>query len=127
MVACVTQICNSLLDKIVQFFLPLKLVNFLNTVLIDTRFMLINLWSIVHLGAGILYFFIWSKFSSNFYRGLFVWLIINIAFELFEFMLGFKGLYQELFLEEIADIIWDVIIGLLGYCLVWLFFWRRNF
>ncbi len=124
MVACVTQGCNSILDKIVQFLLPLNLVNFLNTILIDARLMLINLWSIVHLAAGILFFLIWKKFSSNFYKGFFAWLAVNLAFEAFEFTLGFKGLYPELFLEEIADIVWDIVISLLGYVLVW-FVYRK--
>lgn len=122
MVACVTAGCNSILDKIIQTILPLDLVNFLNIVIIGHRYMWINLWSIVHLIAGILFFFIWYKYSKNLWKGFIFWLIINLAFELTEFILGLKGLYSELFLEEISDIIWDIIFDVIGYCLIWIYY-----
>ena len=112
---CVTTKCNSLLDQVTQILLPESLVNFLNTQIINARFVFINLWSFVHFGSGVLAFFILTKFFKNIKQALVMWLVINIIFEIFEFSLGASGLYPGLFLEEFVDIAWDIVFSMAGF------------
>jgi len=118
----VTERGNSPLDKIVQTVLPYSLVNFLNRQIVKTDYVYLNIWSAVHFCSGILFFFIWSIFSSNFFLGFFIWLAIHTLWELLEFLLAFKGLYPALFHEEFVDSIWDTIVSLAGYAMIWLLF-----
>ncbi len=125
--ACVTTKCNTILDKLIQTFLPFKLVDFLNTELLRTNFIYLNFWSIIHILAGSLFFLIWSLFSKKFLTGLKIWGIINIIFEIIELLLGLKGLYPALFFEETIDIIWDIVTDLVGYIIMWLLYNKLYF
>lgn len=123
MTACVTDLCTSFLDKVVQTFLPEQLVTFLNTNLIRIPYFILNLWSIVHVIAGMLFFFVWNKYSTNHKLGFWIWLAFNAIFELFEYNAAKAGLYQELFVEELVDIITDLAYNQLGYYIAWK--WKR--
>ena len=121
--ARVTEQGHTILDKIVQTMLPYKLVNFLNTRFLKTKYIDLNLWSIVHLLSGIIFFFIWLLFSKNLLLGFFVWFLIHTLWEILEFLLALKGIYPALFYEEVVDIVWDTIVSLFGYVLVWVIFY----
>ena len=119
--ACVTEKCDSLLDKIVQTILPVKLVNFLNTRLIKTKYIDLNLWSFNHLASGILFFLIWYYFlPDRLILGFIINIILHAGWEIFEFVLASKGLYRELFYEYFVDIAWDTIVNIIGYVVMWL-------
>ncbi|MBU2523379.1 MAG: hypothetical protein KKE23_03770 [Nanoarchaeota archaeon] len=124
--ACVTEKCNSALDKVVQIILPYEFVHFLNRQLIKKCYIYLNIWSIIHFCLGAIFFLIWSSFFSNLPLGFFIWLLLHTIWEITEFLLALKGLYPTLFSEEFVDIIWDTIISLLGYALPWMLFvlWR---
>jgi hypothetical protein len=120
--ACVTDKCNSVLDIIVQTILPYKLVKFLNTQLVETKYVYLNLWHILHFVWGIIFFFIWVLFFENLLLGFWVWFLVHSLWEISEFLMALNGLYHELFYEEFVDIAWDTITSLLGYAVVWLIF-----
>ena len=99
----------TILDKIVDFFLPPKVVSFLGTTLVDMPYFILNYWSFVHLFSGAIFgFFFPKKFK--------LWVIINIVFEITEYILGLGG--HPLFVEETADIMWDIGWSLLGFWII---------
>lgn len=113
----VTQTGGTLLDNIVDFIIPPYIVLFLNQVLYRNFFLIINYWSFVHIFSGIIFYFIHPK-------GFILWLILNIVFEVIEFVLALGG--HPLFVEEFADIIWDILWGLIGFGLMYLIFWGKR-
>jgi hypothetical protein len=101
-----SQTGGTLLDKIVDFIIPPKVVGFLNIVIYEKRFIIINYWSFVHFFAGVIfYFFFPTKFI--------LWIWINIIFEAAEYILALGG--NPLFVEELFDTIWDILLSLLGF------------
>lgn len=97
---------NSTLDIIVDKIIPPATIDFLNTKLFENRFLFLNRWSFVHFFAGaIFYHFFPKKFK--------LWIKINIGFEVFEFILGLGG--NPLFVEEVLDTFWDIILSLFGF------------
>ena len=121
---CVTFACNTFLDKLTRFLLPSRLVEFLGTTIVKNPIIIWNYWSIVHVFTGVLFFIIWRLFSKKVFFGFIIWNLINLIFEAFEFYFASIGLYQSLFLEEIADIIWDLIMNNIiyfGYYLIKIF------
>lgn len=113
----VSQSGGTLLDKIVDFIIPSYVVLFLNQILYRNFFIIINYWSFVHFFAGITYYFIHPK-------GFLLWLIINVVFEVVEFILALSG--NPLFVEELIDIIWDILWSLIGFGLIYLVFWGKR-
>ena len=123
---CVTDKCDSILDKIVQMILPFGLVDFLNTRLIKTEYVDINLWSFVHIFSGFLFFLIWARVSNRLSLGLLIWFIVHTIWEIIEFLLALKGFYPALFFEEFVDIFWDTIVSMFGYVFLWIIFQIKN-
>ena len=109
----VSQSGGTFLDKIVDLIIPSYIVLFLNQTLYRNFWIIINYWSFVHFFAGILYYFIHPK-------GFLMWLIINVTFEIVEFVLALGG--NPLFVEEFIDIIWDILWSLIGFGLMYLIF-----
>ncbi len=102
----VSQTGGTLLDKIVDFIIPPKVVTFLNKIIYKKKFIVINYWSFVHFFAGVIfYLFFPTKFI--------LWIWINIIFEIAEYILALGG--NPLFVEELFDTIWDVLLSLLGF------------
>ncbi|MBU4501094.1 MAG: hypothetical protein KKA79_00765 [Nanoarchaeota archaeon] len=102
----VSQTGGSLLDKIVDFIIPPYIVAFLNNQIYRAPFLILNYWSFVHFFAGVLFFFL----QPNRFK---LWIIINLSFEIIEFVLGLGG--NPLFVEEFVDIFWDVLLSLSGF------------
>lgn len=112
----VSQTGGTLIDKIVDFIIPPNIVAFLNTIIYKKTFIVINYWSFVHFIAGIIfYLFFPTKFI--------LWAWINIIFELAEYVLALGG--NPLFVEELFDTFWDILLSLLGFLMaswvVWIF------
>jgi hypothetical protein len=97
---------SSTLDKIVDAIIPRPIVDYLNTPIYRKGPLNFNYWSIVHFVIGIL---VGLVFPGH----LRTWVIINIVFEISEFILGIGG--HPLFVEEYWDIKWDIILSLSGY------------
>lgn len=99
----------SITDRIYEIadkVIPPETVEFLNTLIINKPYMILNYWSIVHFLAGILFY----KYISKDFK---LWLKINIIFEVIEYTLGLGK--HPLFFEEMADIVWDLILSLGGF------------
>ena len=94
------------LDKIVALVAPTPVVQFLNTVLYRNPLILLNYWSFVHLFAGIIFYLLFPKKFK-------LWVIINVVFEIVEYLLSFGG--NPLFVEESIDIILDIVWSLGGF------------
>ena len=104
----VSQTGGTLLDKIVDVIIPSKIVVFLNRSLLEWPWIIINYWSFVHLFAGVGFYFLFPG-------GFWAWVIINVIFEIVEFILALGG--NPLFVEETVDIIWDIIWSVGGFLL----------
>ena len=93
----------------------LAIADFLNTKLLDTSFIFLNFWSIVHFFSGMLILFIGRFFKIDLINEsplLFLSAII-IIYEVIE--LTFINSGSSLFRAETGrDIIWDLILGFLG-------------
>lgn len=77
--------------------------NILNYTLIDNSFIFINLWSFIHLLSG---FLLYKYITQNPYSLL----ILIIVYEFIEF-----ALWGVMFKPETPiDIIWDIIMGIIG-------------
>jgi len=105
----VSQTGGTLLDKIVEVIIPSYVVNFLNTTLIRWPYFILNYWSFVHVFTGV-------SVGLFFPNGFWIWLAINVVFEVTEFLLALGG--NPLFVEELADSIWDVVWSMLGFVLI---------
>jgi len=117
----VSQTGGTLLDKIVDVVIPSSVVNFLNTTLVRTPFFILNYWSFVHLFAGVLFYFLFPKKFK-------LWIIINIVFEIVEYILGWGG--NPLFVEESVDIFFDLVWSLGGFMLTKFIIekgWKKKF
>ncbi len=85
---------------------------FLNTVIYENSFIFLNLWSVVHFFSGAIIYFLLDKYKIS--NPLFVIFVMLIMYEVFEFLL-----YGIFFREEtIKDIVWDLIIAMIGALLV---------
>lgn len=88
---------------VTQLIPPNFIEAFLNIILIDNDFIFLNLWSFVHLSSGfLLHRYVTKKF----------WLLLLILFvyELIEFLL-----WGVMFKPETGiDMVWDLVIGMLG-------------
>jgi len=80
-----------------------QITDFLNTKLIDNKFIFINVWTIVHLITG----FLLMKYFLNYLSHLFLLLVL---WEAFEIVVG-----QPFFKKESGlDIFWDISLGMAG-------------
>ena len=112
----VSQQGNTLLDKIVDLIIPHHIVAFLNQTLYRNIFIIINYWSFVHIVSGILFYFIKpKKYPIN--DWFIMWFWANLLFEIVEYVLALGG--NALFVEELIDIIWDILWGLIGFGIIY--------
>jgi hypothetical protein len=107
--AAIDPIKDNLLNKITDFFIPRPIVDFLNREIFVRSWIWFNNWSFVHFGAGLI-------FALFFPMRLWTWVIINIVFEIIEYVLAFGG--HPLFVEEAIDIAWDLIFSVGGFLIV---------
>jgi len=111
----VTQTGETVLDKIVDVIIPPKIVSFLNITLYENSFMIFNYWSFVHFFSGAVFYFFFPNMEIK--RKFKLWVIINLVYEVVEFLLALGG--HPLFVEEFVDIVWDIIISLSGFLVIW--------
>jgi hypothetical protein len=79
------------------------------------KYFYLDKWSFVHFTSGLILGFIFTRYFSTSYAWLIV-LIILVAYEFFEFSVS-----KYLFRREIPfDKIWDIIIGMAGFLIIWL-------
>ena len=102
-------VSDSLLNRLIDVIIPRPIVDFLNTIILDKSWIWLNYWSFVHLFAGIGFYFLFPT-------KLWTWVIINLVFELVEYILAFGG--HPLFVEEFVDIVWDLFWSIGGFLLV---------
>jgi len=125
--AGVSAVEGSLLNNFVDTFIPGWLVTFLGKTLYQNSWFLLNNWSFVHLGAGVLFYFIKRKiFPKWTFRKLILWWIfIDILYEILEFILAMWG--HPIFVEIWVDIFWDLVMTIGAFILTgWIFEKRRG-
>lgn len=103
----VSPVINSTLNKLVDATIPPEVVSFLNVNLFQTQLLFLNRWSWIHLLSGFIFF----KFFPDKFK---LWIKLNILFEIIEFILGFS-LNHPLFVEEGIDIAFDIFLSLMGF------------
>lgn len=104
--ADVSQTGGTFLDVLVDKVIPPEVVGFLNTTITRHPLFILNYWSFVHFGMGLLFGWLFPKRFK-------LWLKINIAFEVIEFLLALGG--NPLFVEEAVDVVWDIALSMLGF------------
>ena len=89
-----------------------KLAEILNVIIIENKIMIINLWSFVHIGAGVLLGLL--KFIKP------VWgVVLILLYEVIEFILArTTSLFR---VEPMVDIIWDLVLTIGFYLLAYKF------
>lgn len=88
----------------------IQIADFLNIIIFQSNFIHLNIWSLIHLAAG---FFIMKIFLINKKNRMLKLFWLLVLYEIFELLTIYSGL--SLFRVEIGrDIIWDILIGLLG-------------
>jgi len=112
---------SSFVNKIVDSVIPREIVDFLGKVHYQNSFFFLNNWSFVHLGAGVLFYFVLSwvfpKWSLK--KKILMWVVLDFLYEVVEFILGSGG--HPLFVEEVVDIVWDLIFTIGAFILTgWL-------
>ena len=100
---------DNLLNRMTDVLIPRSVVEFLNREIFVRSWIWFNNWSFVHLGAGFV-------FALFFPMRFWTWMIINIVFEVVEYVLAFGG--HPLFVEEFVDIVWDLIFSMVGFLIV---------
>ena len=92
------------LHFIATFFPPEAFLAFLRTVVLDTPYLYVDLWTFVHIGAGILISLATKKYFPA--------IAIILGFELFESVLMQQGVIRP---ETAVDLIYDIIFTFVGY------------
>lgn len=96
----------------------LALISLLNTVIIDNSFIFLSLWSVGHLFLGGIITYILFNIKVQRERILICLFVILFSYEVIEYTLYTS---TSLFLQESSlDVIWDIIIGMLGGTIVFL-------
>ena len=113
----VSQSGGTPLDKLVDSIIPRDVVLFLNQTLYRSEWIIINYWTFVHITSGIIFYFLKPQ-KYNYKQWFWIYLIVHIAFEIVEFILALGG--NPLFVEELIDIIWDILFGLIGFGIIWI-------
>ncbi|NCO11815.1 hypothetical protein CO038_02475 [Candidatus Pacearchaeota archaeon CG_4_9_14_0_2_um_filter_39_13] len=99
---------------------------FLGIVLADNSFVYLEIWSIVHFFSGaILMYPIWKYFDAkrDIRRGFIFLFFLLALWEAFEFILYGEGIIRP---EGGIDVVWDLIIGMLGGVVYWIFVERAG-
>jgi len=102
--------------------LQVKIADFLNISFVEIKFLILNLWHVIHFISGGIVMFLILKFSkkSGIKKKFLMLLILLALYEMFELAFILSG--SELFRGETnLDIFWDMILGLLGGILVFRF------
>jgi len=105
----VSQVGGTSLDRLVDLIIPSEVVLFLNKTLVRQPFFILNWWSFVHLGIGMLVGYFFPKRFKQ-------WFWLNIIFEFVEFVLALGG--NPLFVEEVVDIVWDISLSMFGFLIL---------
>tara|TARA_Y100000310_G_scaffold298590_1_gene332655 strand:+ start:287 stop:613 length:327 start_codon:yes stop_codon:yes gene_type:complete len=96
----------------------LKIGNFLNKEIINNSFISIDVWSILHVIAGMIIFFFLFSFLESISFMFIMLFVILVFWEFFEFV-NYGILKNNLFLSEsLVNVIWDIIFGMLGGFLI---------
>lgn len=87
---------------------------FLQTVIVSNEFIHLDLWSVVHFGAGMLLGFIIAMLIGGFFKKLFTVGFVLGAWEVFEYVM--YGVIKSPYFrpESVIDVITDLWVGLLG-------------
>lgn len=92
------------LHFITAIFPPEPFLAFLRTTLIDTRFLYVDVWTLVHIGAGAL--------IATQIKRYFPAIAIILGFEVFESILMQQGVIRP---ETAIDLIGDIVFTVVGY------------
>lgn len=88
----------------------IQIADFLNIIIFQSNFIYLNVWSLIHFGAGFLIMKLFLINKKNRMLKLF-WLLV--LYEIFELLTIYSG--SSLFRAELGiDILFDILIGLLG-------------
>jgi len=112
-----------IMEFIVNNQLRLAIASVLNIIIIDNSFIFLNVWSLVHLFAGALIIYLLFKFKYP--KELIVASLFLILFfyEVIEYIL-YNNLTDLFIPETHLDVIWDMIIGMIGGLII--FFKKRG-
>tara|TARA_Y100000310_G_scaffold60266_1_gene55610 strand:- start:119 stop:475 length:357 start_codon:yes stop_codon:yes gene_type:complete len=105
----------------------LAITDFLNFSLIDNAFLSIDLWSAIHFLTGMLLMFLIVLVGvKKFYWKYLLLLLLLVAYEIFEFTM--YGILDSQFFnpETLANVFWDIKIGLWGGTLVIFLLWIKK-
>jgi len=102
--------------------LQVKIADFLNINFVSTKFLIVNLWHVIHFISGGIVMFLILKFSkkSGIKKKFLMLLILLALYEMFELAFILSG--SDFFRGETSlDVFWDIFLGLLGGILVFRF------
>lgn len=90
-----------------------NITQFLGIIIIQNKFISIDVWSFVHILSGMLLMFILSGFTNGFKR--FEWLFgLLVIWEIFEFILYGLFKFEWISSEIFVNVVWDIITGMIG-------------
>ncbi len=97
------------INTFINNLLPLTWKEFLLTTLYESKYIVIQYWSILHVLSGVFFY----KFISKDFKK---WILVSILFEVFELIMASTG--DILYVEKSIDIIWDIIFNLYGFLFI---------
>ena len=115
---------SELYESIVSNKIRLGLGNFLSKEIVTKRWIILSFWSIIHLlsGFGVVWYI--SKFTKSRCFQLF-WIFLLLAFYEFIEYFMYTNMHSLFIPEVFADVLWDIIIGMLGAC-IYIFLLQRS-
>ncbi len=102
-----------------------KIAEFLRIEIIQNKWLALDLWSILHLFYGCIVVYFISLYKL---KRLWIYtytLTILILWEIFEFVL-YNRQIPIIYPETILDVLWDIIIGMIGAVLIYEMFLNKN-
>ena len=99
-----------------------KIREFLDPIIIDNKYIFLDFWAVPHFFLGIIIFAFLLKFFRNLKLStkFGVLFVLILLWEILEFI-GYKFMNSTLSFFGMADLFWDLVIGMLGGILFYYF------
>ena len=103
-------------------WIPKEFAKMMDGSIIANRFIEIDRWSSLHIFSGLILGLIAQKVSKRLWIRLLFALVIMIGYELWEN----RFWYIFYIRESLVNVVWDIIIGLIGFGLIELWRWEHE-
>jgi len=115
----------AIIEAIAENKLRLAIGNFLATKIFERRYFMVDIWAFVHLTSGALVMLVLNLMKLKAKWRYLLLITALIGYEIVEFFL-YKNLTTIFIPETLSNVIFDVVVGLIGAGMIDLFFYVKR-